>query len=408
MRSNFTKMIAATVGAAALIVPMSACGSSGGADAQNKLTVYSYYNKDTMQPIVTAFEKANPGVKVEISYGTGSDAYDSTLQTRIAGNQAPDVFNLSGNNFHDLADNGAAADLTGESFLEGVDDTYLKDYSKDGKVYGLTISGWLGGIAYNKELVSKAGFDAVPDTMDDFTKLAKALKDQGITPYMENGEEMSASLVSLIGSTSGKTGTDTFSGVKNITKPWQDGLEAWDEGYIKSGVLPPESVGMTGDQVKQSFLNGEVAMYRTGGWDIADFKEAGIDYGFAPFPGAPGREANVNGGADPAFAISATTKKRELAEKFLSFINSEEGVKLFTTAYGSASISSKYESELNEQIKPLYDDYFFKGKYYWISFSKASVAMTTEVKSQQQGVQGGQITPDEAAKNINAKWESVQ
>lgn len=408
MRSRITKAIVAAVGAAALIAPMAACGSSNGGASDNTLTIYSYYNKAAMDPAIAAFKKANPDIQVEISYGTDPDQYDSTLQTRIAGKQAPDVFNLSGNNFNDLADNGAAADLTGSDVLKGVDQSYLDTYSKNGKTYGLTISGWLGGIAYNKDLLKEAGYDSVPDSLDDFGKLAKALKDKGITPYLENGEEMSASLVSLVGSAEGKSGNEGFAGRDDIEEPWEKALDAWKTGYLDSGMLPSEAAGMTRDQVKQAFLNGETAMFRSGGWDIADFKSAGINYGFAAFPGVPGGEANVNGGADPAFAISSTTKHKDLAEKFLAFMGSEEGVKLFTTAYGSASLSDNYASEVDEQIKPLYDDYFFKGKFYWIAFSKASVAMSTEVKSQQQGVQGGQLTPAEAAKGINEKWVSVQ
>ena len=408
MRSRFTKVLAAAVGAVAMIAPISACGSSGASGGGNTLTVYSYYNKATMAPVVQAFKKANPGVNVEIAYGNGDSDYNSTLQTRIAGNQAPDVFNLSGNNANDLMSNGAAADLTGSDFLKGIDQSYLDAYSKDGKVYGLSISGWLAGIVYNKDLLKEAGYDAVPDNLGDFAKLAGALKSKGVTPYLENGQEMSGSLIGLMGSLEKKSGVDGFADQKNITKTWQKGLEEWDNGFIKSGALPDEATGLNADQVKQSFLNGETAMYRTGGWDVTDLKAAGVNYGFAPFPAAEGGDPYVDGGADPAFAISSQSKHQDLAKKFLSFMNSKEGLKLFTTGYGSASISKNYTSDVDEQIKPLYDDYFFKNKYYWVSFAKGSTAMSAEVIAQQQGVQGGQSTPAEAAKNINAKWESVQ
>lgn len=409
MQSRFTTRFIAAIGAAALLMPMAACGASGGdAAGDDTLTVYSYFNKATMDPVVEAFEEANPDIKVQISYGQGDSEYNSTLQTRIAGNQAPDVFNLNGNNANDLMNNGAAMDLTGEACLDGIDASYLDTYAKDGKRYGLPISGWLAGIVYNRDLLKEVGYDTVPDNLDDFAKLAKALNDKGITPYLENGQEMSGSLIALMGSAEKKSGMDGFADQTSIADTWQTALEAWDTGYIKSGALPAEAAGLNSDQVKQSFINGETAMYRTGGWDVNDIKASGIDYGFAPFPAYPSSEPYIDGGADPAFAISAKTKHEEQAKKFLEFMNTEKGLELFTTAYGSASISSNYESESDEQIKPLYDDYFFKNKYYWVSFAKGSTAMSAEVIAQQQGVQGGQSSPEEAAANIDAKWASVQ
>ena len=409
MKLSLGKAAVAAIGATAMVMSMAACGSSSSDSADgNELTIYSYYNKNAMTPVVQAFEKANPDIKVQIAYGNGDSDYNSTLQTRIAGNQAPDVFNLSGNNANDLMNNNAAADLTGKDFLKGVDQSYLDAYSKDGKVYGLSISGWLAGIVYNKDLLKEVGYDTVPDNLNDFAKLAKALKAKGVTPYLENGQEMSGSLIGLMGSLEKKSGIDGFADQKNITEAWQKGLEEWDTGFIKSGALPDEATGLNADQVKQSFINGEAAMYRTGGWDVSDIKAAGVNYGFAPFPAATGSEPWIDGGADPAFAISSKAKHKDAAEKFLAFMNSKEGLKAFTTAYGSASISENYTSDVDEQIKPLYDDYFFKNKYYWVSFAKGSTAMSAEVIAQQQGVQGGQSTPAEAAKNINAKWESVQ
>lgn len=413
MRSRTFKAITAAVGAVALVIPMAACGSSSASgSSDNTITVYSYYNKNTMDPVVAAFEKANPDIKVKISYSQGDSEYNSTLQTRIAGNQAPDVFNLNGNNRADLMNNGAAADLTGADYLKGVDESYFSDYTKDGKIYGLPISGWLAGIVYNKDLLKEVGYDTVPDNLDDFATLAGKLKDKGITPFLENGQEMSGSLIGLLGSYYASTGTngdqEIYAGKSTFTDQWTKALEAWNKGFIKSGALPPEATGLNSDQVKQSFMNGETAMYRTGGWDVNDIKAAGVNYGFAPFPAYPDSEPYVDGGADPAFAISAKTKKKAAAEKFLAFMNTEEGLKLFTTAYGSASVSSNYESAIDEQLKPLYDDYFFKGKFHWVSFEKGSTAMSAEVIAQQQGIQGGQTTPSDAAKNLDAKWDSVK
>lgn len=73
-------------------------------------------------------------------------------------------------------------------------------------------------------------------------------------------------------------------------------------------------------------------MFRSGNWDAADIEYAGINYGFAAFPAYPGGETYINGGGDPAYAISSasTPEKQEAAKTFVEWLGSADGVKLLS------------------------------------------------------------------------------
>jgi len=49
---------------------------------------------DTLDAMVEAFETANPGIKVNVETAP-YDSYFTELQTRVAGGEAPDVFELN-------------------------------------------------------------------------------------------------------------------------------------------------------------------------------------------------------------------------------------------------------------------------------------------------------------------------
>lgn len=59
MEKKSIRMIAA-VAAAAMLVPLAACGGGNAADGKTTLSFFSNNSQDKYQPIIDAFEKANP------------------------------------------------------------------------------------------------------------------------------------------------------------------------------------------------------------------------------------------------------------------------------------------------------------------------------------------------------------
>ena len=149
---------------------MAACG--GSADAgKTTISFLSWDNEQIMKPFIDEFEKENPDIKVDFGYAPPTNEYIQTLQTRLVGNQAPDVFVITSENKNDLIDNGYALDMTGKSYVKKLSQANKDFLSRDGKLYGQSISSWAAGIAYNKDLLGQVGYDSVPATWDEFLDL---------------------------------------------------------------------------------------------------------------------------------------------------------------------------------------------------------------------------------------------
>ncbi len=118
-----------------------------------------------MAPIITEFEKQNPGISVEFSSAPPVAEYISTLQSRILSGTAADVFVIAAENKTNLIDNGAVVDLTDEPFMANLNQFNKDTYGKDGRSYGASISSWGGGIMYNKKLLADGRCERIPEVV---------------------------------------------------------------------------------------------------------------------------------------------------------------------------------------------------------------------------------------------------
>jgi multiple sugar transport system substrate-binding protein len=313
---------------------------------------------------------------------------------------------------NEILDAGLAKDLTDEPFVKTLPDSSKELYTRDGKLYGMSPTVWIGGIVYNKDLLKKAGYDTVPDTLDEFIELGKKLQSQNVEPYMEDMSVVSGSFQPMLGGYYAKQGvkTDSWPEMDGSTfaDTWTPVLKQWMK-LIDSGTLPKEAVGVNADQIKQNFMTGQLAMFRSGPWDFNDLDSSGVDYGVAAFPAVDGGEPYVGGGPDSPFAISskADGAKLKAAEKFVSFMNSTEGLKLEEEHINQISVSTEYEAKVPDQLKDLYDQYIKGGKYYWIGWPKNGTTMGQEMASQFQLLVQGQATPEQVAKHLDEKWKAA-
>jgi multiple sugar transport system substrate-binding protein len=111
----------------------------------------------TLTAMVDAFEVANPLIKVEVET-LGYADYFTQLATRVAGGQAPDVFELNIENFRAYADKGAIAELDLSKFdISKIQPTTLKAFQIGTKQYGLPTKFSNVVLIYNKDLFDQAG-----------------------------------------------------------------------------------------------------------------------------------------------------------------------------------------------------------------------------------------------------------
>ena len=118
-------------------------------------------NGQYLEEMKAIFETQNPGIKIDIET-IGFGDYFTKLMTLIAGNNAPDAFELNYENFYTYAKKGALMNLNNEMEQANFDkaninEMALKAFQMDSDQYGLPFSFSNVILIYNKELFDQAG-----------------------------------------------------------------------------------------------------------------------------------------------------------------------------------------------------------------------------------------------------------
>lgn len=157
---SIIKGIAAVAACAMTVTGLAACGSSS-ASGEKKLDFITgmatgSVHLKTLQSITDAFEKENPGVKINLI--PSSQDFTQDIKVRLAARNAPDLWNTHGWSRDRYADfleplqnrswAGKMKDLTKEAFMED-----------DGTFYALPLDIQVTGVLYNKDVLDKVGVD---------------------------------------------------------------------------------------------------------------------------------------------------------------------------------------------------------------------------------------------------------
>lgn len=127
---------------------------------------------------------AEENIKVKVNLEMpSSDQYESVLQARLSGGDAPDLCTLHCNNIGTYNDAGYLYDLSNEPLADVIYENVKATVSVDGKLLAVPIESQAWGVLYNKEIFAECGLEA-PDTLADLTAISETLKEKGYTPFM--------------------------------------------------------------------------------------------------------------------------------------------------------------------------------------------------------------------------------
>lgn len=176
-----------------------------------------------------------------------------------------------------------------ESWLENVSfykAGFKKVYEKYGKVIGIPYTSDAHAIFYNKEIFKKAGIEPPKDrpwTVDEWYAAMKKIKQSGAARYAlvyDYSPYRFANLLYVFGG--GFWDRDG----KKIIIDSRESIEAL-EFFVKlhDEDLIPKAVWLTGDAPAKYFQNGLAAMYVSGTWMLAQFREQlKFDWGVIMWP----------------------------------------------------------------------------------------------------------------------------
>lgn len=182
MHQRFLGLTAASA-ALAMTVALSGCGvSSGSGDVTLKLVAADYdvsggqSSKKYWANLGAAFEKANPGIKVDIQIESWNDV-DRKVGEMVKAGKAPDVAQIGAYADYAAADKLYSAD---QLLSIPVQSNFLRplvDAGEQKRVqYGMPFVASTRLLFYNKKLFKEAGIKGTPKTWDDLREDAEKLK----------------------------------------------------------------------------------------------------------------------------------------------------------------------------------------------------------------------------------------
>ncbi len=321
---KINKLIAGVASAAMIVTAFSACGSASSSgkklDFITGMATGSVHLK-TLQSITDEFEKANPGV--EINLIPASQDFTNDIKVRLAAKNAPDLWNTHGwsrdryAKFLEPLQNRSWASkmkpITKEAFMED-----------DGTFYALPLDIQVTGVLYNKDVLDKVGVDPNElNTWDEFNDACQKVKDAGLTCVVAGGKD-----TAIAGDLADLTASSWYNDgeLKKLQKGKSDSSvyqkeSGLIEGWAKKGYFNPDYTSATQDDIEKLMANGQAAFYFRSNLHASQIQtfNSNVNLGFMATPTESG-DRYVTLGEDWAVGASKTGKNKDIALKYIDFL----------------------------------------------------------------------------------------
>ena len=343
---NFTKMLKGSLVLSTTLL-IASCGSTsgeeGGGSDTKELTFMFRGGEDEKKAYtaaVEAFEKDNPGVEVEVIV-TDADQYGTKLQASIAGNNTPDVFYVEQGDVMAYADNEVLLDITDiveekELDLDNIWEYGVDSYRYDGnqvgqgQLYGLPKDVGPFALGYNKTMFEENGIE-LPDndepyTWEEFVEVGQSLTQDtngdGELDQWATGLNINWSLHSFVWSNGGEWVNEDNTEVTIDTPEFAEGLKFFTDISNEYEMTPSTSQAETLDTY-QRWMNGELAFFPVGPWDVSTYNNLDFSYDLMPWPaGSTGESATYIGSL--GIGISNKTEYPDEATELAIYLSTSE------------------------------------------------------------------------------------
>lgn len=367
----------------------SGASSGGGSSSANSLRlVNGKIEVDAqLKKLAEAYEKES-GVHVEIESMGGGIDIQGQLKQYYAGNNMPDIFVNGGAT--DFANwEGLLSDMSGEKW---VNDTEAEYVDGSGKVVGFPYTTEAIGLAYNADLLEKAGIDPKsitgPESMKAAFETLDSKKDElGLTAVIG----YCAEATNLYWSTGNHLfGVYEDEGLARDDTRYFDMLadggkidEARFEKYAEMVALfnkysdPALLVSGTYDQQILNFASGKYAFVTQGSWigatmtadDKEQYEAAGsFKVGMLPYAFEEGQDTILTN--SPSWWAVFESDKAAAAKAFLQWCSEDAGQKILVEDAGFISPFESCTYVASDPFAQTISDYTHAGKtsgWHWLN-----------------------------------------
>lgn len=326
---------------------LAACGGGTNAASDAGTLTLASVDQGSIEDVVTAFEDANPGVKVNYTT-SGADQYQQQIRTQLSSGTAPDVMTVwpgNGNpgTVHVLAGAGYLRDLSGQPWAAKYPKVVSDVAQYEGKTYN-AIFGVNGiGAIYNEDAMAKAGLTA-PATWTELLDFCRAAKEKGTPAFalgIQDNWVTQIALFPLVATTVYGTDPDFDEKMADGRTSFAD--SAWTTAvakYIemdKTGCFQESPLSTSYEASQKLAATGKTLGIIQGNWVISLLKKQNPQGTFTlkPLPATDDpAQTIVPAAAGAGYGINAKAKNPGLAQKFIDFVMSPEGMNLFAEKQG--------------------------------------------------------------------------
>lgn len=310
----------------------------------------SGYLQAELDESIKKYESENPNTKITIQ-SVGWDELNSKVVQLYQAGEAPDIMLLGSRSIRQFAELGVLEDLgpyMSDEYLATRIENLMETAAVDGKQYGVPMAFSSRALFYRTDLI-----DTPPTNWDELLATAKKINEE---------EDINGFAIP----TDATTGTDELLNFfyqgggsmvddeGNLTLNTPENIATLEYLQQFNGLIPDIVSTARGDQA-QMFVNGDLAMFISGAWEIETLEEGEYDFATAKLPA--GKEESVNLVTD-SYVVSSISENKDLAWDFIEFMGQPDQQFMVTDAYQWYPVTKAEEDRERYQeeiIKPFID-----------------------------------------------------
>ncbi len=359
-----------------------AASNGGGAVTEEQVTLKLFSNLPDRkngqglveQQIIDEYMDENPNVKIEVE-ALDEEAYKTKFKA-YAMDGMPDVVSIWGQPafLDEVLDAGVLAELNEADYADyGFLEGSLEGFKKDDKLYGLPRNTDVAVIYYNQKMFEDNGWK-VPTTYDEMLALAGDIKGKSIIPMAMDGGDgwpLAIYLTDIVNKINGSCKEIVGGAVRTADFTDSVFVEATEllRRTVEAGMFQDGFDSQDYGTAMNLFTNGQAAMFYMGSWessmalneDIPEDVRTNIRVFTMPVvEGGKGKATDIAAWNGGGYGISADSKNKEAAVKFLNYLYQPDKLSKYGWENGvgmSAQDQSAYmtgdETELQKQLTEL-------------------------------------------------------
>lgn len=280
-----------------------------------------------------------------------SDQYESVLQARLTGDDAPDLFTLHSNNISTYDKAGYLTDLTAEPLAGKIYENVAATVSVDGKLMAVPIESQSWGVLYNKDIFDSCGIEA-PNTLSELKAVCETLKANGHTPFLLAFQEQWVPQLMTALTLGGKVSGDVPDWVERMyagEASYDEVREIFDviDVIMQNGTDRAMEEGSEAGSA--DFANGAAAMYVQGTWASGTIMGTNPDMKLGVFP-LPINEnkdcTRVNLSTSTTLGVYPGSAEKDLALKFANYVldNADSSALFQSCSFNPLAVCHSYEA----------------------------------------------------------------